>query len=483
MAGPDSADPKQLLSDLRQIAAVCQRLGIDLGKVSAMGQSIGGKGSGQGPFETQNQGHAQYHDGGGTGYTNMASGAIVGSAMASRMSVAARIRRGDKRGQLSPPEQGIADKIAEDELAMSRALVARARASTPEEKAGHQKMIDAMNGLKSKGSFGLPPASVVGTKKASPQAMKAKKSMWDAFGDKYQRRMTRMATLLSGAFMAEDAFFGSVDPYSGESRERKIGGWATGTAQTAMFLYATTAAHAIGAGAMAGWGGAKVAGRGFMMRALGRTAAAARGARMAAGAAGGPWGIAAAVVVEAGIVAGDLAMANSSRTKRMRYELGAAKEGWSPSIKPSLDSKGDIRKPKVHSPETKKFLDVAVEGMRDYYIDERGQRKERSWIGKSFQTSMSWIGWKGETTDKEAEWRMKQAAKAHESAGKKVAVGDYLGAMEQINRAKDAVPTRELQPFLWKDPVRYLKQLESSRISSRNWARSQQPRGASRTGD
>lgn len=465
------ADPKQLLNDLRQIAAVCQRLGIDLTRVAASGQTIGGKATG-GSFGTQNADHDVY-PGGGTGYVQAAGLATASSMTLSNASARQKAKYG----------KSIVD-IAKARKAMDEA------SDAAQKEAALKGFWDARKGYEEAASpiFGRgvkpPPPSKVGPKKASTQAMKAKKSIWDAFGDKYERRMTKVVTLLHGAFTAQDAFFGDFDPYSGESRGRKIGGWATNTAQTAMAMYAMTAGQAIGSGAMAGWRGANVAGRGFFMRTAGKTAAAARGARMAAGSAGGPWGLAAAAVVEAGIIASDIAMDNSSRSKRMRYSLGESKEGWSPSIKPQFDSKGDVRKPKVHSPETQKFIDLAAKGMQDYYIDERGQRKRRGPWGQAFQTaSHELLGWEGETTDKEMAWRQKEAFKAHESAKKKIVVGDYRGAMAQIERAKEAVPVKELQPFLWKDPVKFLKQLESSRISSRNWARSQQPRGASRTGD
>jgi len=468
MAG--EADPKQMLNDLRQIAAVCQRLGIDLTRVAAAGQSIGGKATG-GAFGTQNEGH-DVHPGGGTGYVQVAGLATASSIVLSKASARQKAKYGKSIVELGKARKAMAES-----------------SDTAQKETALKGFWDAQKGYEEAASpiFGRgvkpPSPSKVAPKKASAGAMKARKSIWDSFGDKYQRRMTRVVTLLHGAFTAEDAFFGDFDPYSGESRGRKIGGWATNMAQTAMTMYAITAVQAIGAGAMAGWGGAKVAGRGFFMRAGAKAAAAARGARMAAGSAGGPWGLAAAAVVEAGIIASDVAMDNSNRSKRMRYTLGETKEGWSPSIKPQLDSKGDVRKPKVHSPETQAFMDVGMEGMREFDIDERGQRKRRGIIGWTWQGLFASVGWGGDTLDKEMEYRQKEANKAHESAKKKIAVGDYMAAMAQIKRAKEAVPVKELQPFLWKDPVKFLKQLESSRISSRNWARSQQPRGASRAGD
>jgi hypothetical protein len=168
---------------------------------------------------------------------------------------------------------------------------------------------------------------------------------------------------------------------------------------------------------------------------------------------------------------------------KTKWELGALSEGFNPSIRPA-------RKPRVWKPEasaeaTFQFNRQAKWGSEMYWIDpETGERKERSFWGK-LKTRIPLLSGMGEAEAfaQEKEYRIKEAQKAHASATKKIDIMDWQGAIEDTQKAKKQIVVEELMPFFWKEPEKFLRAMESSRIAGRNWARSQQPRGASRTGD
>jgi hypothetical protein len=166
------------------------------------------------------------------------------------------------------------------------------------------------------------------------------------------------------------------------------------------------------------------------------------------------------------------------------YQLGAAKEGWSPTLRPGL--KPAAWKPAPLDAEAaRKFNFVAKWGSEMFWIDDKtGERKERGFWGK-LSTRLPFISGHGEAKAlaDEKEWRIKEAEKAHKSAIKKSEVMDWEGAIKETEKAKAMIVAEEAMPFFWKQPEKFLRAMESSRIAGRNWARSQQPRGASRSGD
>jgi len=266
--------------------------------------------------------------------------------------------------------------------------------------------------------------------------------------------------------MAYGALTDPVNEQAGETQLTKLGDAAIGTGKVMAFGEAMSA----GLVAKEAFSAARALGKG-------RAVSAVAGLRAA--------GPAAAAATAAILIMNEFSnvMDLKKEYNKTKFELGAMSEGFNPSIRPAR--KPAVWKPKSSEEATFQFNRQAKWGSEMYWINpETGERKERSFWGK-LATRLPLISGYGEAEAfaREKEYRIKEAKKAHESAVKKAKVMDWRGAKRDVEKAKKQIVVEELMPFFWKKPETYLRAMESSRIAGRNWARSQQPRGASRTGD
>lgn len=76
----------------------------------------------------------------------------------------------------------------------------------------------------------------------------------------------------------------------------------------------------------------------------------------------------------------------------------------------------------------------------------------------------------------------RQAPRIQE-ARESLSYGDAAMAERKFKEAADALRLGEDMPMMWRNPQKFFAEMESSRIASRNWARSQMSRAKIRTGD
>ena len=432
--GPDSADPKAILRDLQQLSLVAQKLGIDLQKTAAMGQTVAGQ-KGNGPTSIRET-HQANMPGGGTGYQNMAAGQIAGSVMAGSLPKLVQEYKDWKA-------KGFPNGFPGEQDATMRKFAADAAEGRP--------------GI-TPGPGGIP----TGTSSKKPGSKPGRHD----FGQAANRRFNRQFTTIHGLMMAYGALTDPVNEQAGETQLTKLGDAAIGTGKVMAFGEAMSA----GLVAKEAFSAARALGKG-------RAVSAVAGLRAA--------GPAAAAATAAILIMNEFSnvMDLKKEYNKTKFELGAMSEGFNPSIRPAR--KPAVWKPKSSEEATFQFNRQAKWGSEMYWINpETGERKERSFWGK-LATRLPLISGYGEAEAfaREKEYRIKEAKKAHESAVKKAKVMDWRGAKRDVEKAKKQIVVEELMPFFWKKPETYLRAMESSRIAGRNWARSQQPRGASRTGD
>jgi len=424
--GPDSADPKAILRDLQQLSLVAQKLGIDLQKTAAMGQTVAGQ-KGNGPTSIRET-HQANMPGGGTGYQNMAAGQIAGSVMAGSLPKLVQEYKDWK-------EKGFPNGFPGEQDATMRKFAADA----------------------AEGRGGIPTGT---------SSKKIRKPGRNDFGQAANRRFNRQFTTIHGLMMAYGALTDPVNEQAGETKLTKLGDAAIGTGKVMAFGEAMSA----GLVAKEAFSAARALGKG-------RAVSALAGLRAAGPAAS--WAAAALVIMN------DLenVMDLKKEYNKTKWELGALSEGFNPSIRPAR--KPAVWKPQASAEATFQFNKQAKWGSEMYWINpETGERKERSFLGK-LKTRIPYLSGMGEAAAfaREKEYRIKEAQKAHASATKKIEIMDWQGAIEDTQKAKKQIVVEELMPFFWKQPEKFLRAMESSRIAGRNWARSQQPRGASRSGD
>ena len=443
--GPDSADPKAILRDLQQLSLVAQKLGIDLQKTAAMGQTVAGQ-KGNGPTSIRET-HQANMPGGGTGYQNMAAGQIAGSVIAGSLPKMVKEYKDWK-------EKGFPDGFG----GQSAKEAARHRMKHGSSVAGR------------KWTDGYGEEHVV----AGTSSMKIRKPGRHDFGKAANRRFNEQFTTIYGLMSLYGALTDPVNEQAGETRLTKIGDAAIGTGR-AMAL-----GEAMSAGLVAkeAFSAARAAGKGKVAAAAAAGRAALPGAGMAA----------------AGLMIAyelDNVMDLKKEYNKTKWELGALSEGFNPSIRPAR--KPAVWKPQASDSVSSQFNEIAKRSSENYYIDPNtGERKERGFLGKlykgigrlPFGIRPLWSGKdEAEALAREKEYRIKEAQKAHASATKKIEIMDWQGAIEDTQKAKKQIVVEELMPFFWKQPEKFLRAMESSRVAGRNWARSQQPRGASRSGD
>ena len=503
MAGPDSVDPKQLLNDLRQIATVCQRLGIDLSKVAAMGQTIGGKGQGLGPYETQNPGHAAFHEGGGTGYTNMAAGAIVGSAVSAEHSKKAFANayakanatpRGDFGAMLkgvtpgSPESRGTTLAALEDMYANTPASATAARTNLAK-KIAQRKAAGATGALTGVGAGVGAGAGLVSPKKPSPRFM-------NQIADKATRRMIMTLLTVEGiesiATGAAGFLTEPLHELQGETWALRGAGVAVAGGKMASGLVTASVAMQMATNVSAAMRAAKGLG---MLAKFGRAAMAA-----------GPQ-IAILAAVEVANLAIDQAMTHAKTFNQMKYSLAIARQGRIGPLQGNFtDDAGYVHEAKV-APMTDEYVTARTKQFKDdadeYYIDDWGHRNKRSVVGWAWRKTLrgmdedtGWLGWmfiapvkianrwgRDAENKQVEEVNAKAAAESNKQGMQYAEFMDWDSAKQKFEQAKKVMVNEQDQSFAWKNPNVYLANMESARISGRNWARSQQPRGGDRTGD
>ena len=475
ITGPDSADPKQLLSDLRQIAAVCQRLGIDLSKVAAMGQTIGGKATGQGGVGFSNQDHASSHPGGGTGYQNMAAGQIIGSVMSDKMRNMGYGSNSSGRSNsikwLTKEGRLVDSPFGKEANSLKGNLAWRAVSEDILSRSGPDKVLSAGIGSRS-----------IDIRKQCSQDRMSRTGSYDPssrgramphnlFGDRYQKRMVRTFTTLHGVMTIKGALTDPIDEEKGETRMGKIGNWGVDVARMGIGAMEANAFLRVGTAMRRGWQtGSGLAGKGI--GALG-------GARLAAGRVAVPL-----MLAEAGVLVVSSAIDMDQIDRSASYQLAAAKNGWAPELRPSKTGE-KLKISPLSAEQTVEFMKSVERGRHAFWIDPvTGERKQRSSLMEAAHKLPFARIWNvGKEQKDEIEWRMKEASRLHESAKKKGELMDWTGAIQETREAKRLIVAKEAMPYFWKQPEEFLRSMEASRIAGRNWARSQQPRGGDRTGD
>lgn len=226
------------------------------------------------------------------------------------------------------------------------------------------------------------------------------------------------------------------------------------------------------------------------------------GALRAAKFAGPQIGIAvAAEVASAGI---SEAMDRYKFNEGFKVHMAAVHQGFMGDMHRGPDYIHGYRYPKIPIPLPAEAIDAMQAGLekdrREWYIDNYGRKQQRTMVQRSLfgaeekLGALSWLvpplkiwNWLGGSRDKEkmSEYKIKRAQAANEDAMKKAEILDWEGAKFRLKEARELYPEKaaDSMPFFWREPDKFLKTLEASRISARNWARSQQPRGGLRVGD
>ena len=465
----DSADPQEILNNLRQIAVVCQRLGIDLQKTAAMGVAIGGKATGSGGaggVGIQNPTHAPSHRGGGTGYDNLAAGGITGSTLSAQLSMQLRKVATDPLPNMNWEYTTRSGKVLYAPKADLASLPALAAYREMEAAKGGDvsNLSNVIRQEYEKNRF---------SKKGSIYHSSRRRAMpTNLFGGRAERKMIRAFTTLHGITTMYGALTDPVDEEKGETRSGKLQSWGVDVARMGVASAEVFAGMKTATAMRRGWqvGGPRIAGR-----AMG----AASGARLALGRVAAPL-----LLAEGALLVFSTAIDLAEVERSAQYTLRDARDGWSPELRPSKTG-AKPRRPPLSPEATRKFMESVEEDRYKYYIDPvTGERSRRSFLGEWWQRQafIRMIG-AGDKQRKEIEYRMKESKRLHESAEKKGQIMDWVGAINDITEAKKLIIAEEAMPFFWKNPQKYLRNMESARIASRNWARSQQPRGGDRTGD
>lgn len=432
--GPDSADPKAILRDLQQLSLVAQKLGIDLQKTAAMGQTVAGQ-RGNTPTSIRET-HQANMPGGGTGYQNMAAGQIAGSVMAGSLPKMVQEYK-DWKAKGFP--DGFGGQSAKE--------------------AARHRMKHGIDSA-APGPGGIP----TGTSSKKPGSKPGRHD----FGQAANRRFNRQFTTIHGLMQLYGALNEPVDESRGETRPSKV----VDAAFTVARGYALGEVMTGGMAAKGAYSAARAAG-------ATRTASVLKGA---------------ARLGRAGVLVGTVEVWNAGWESWKT--LGASK----PQLEDFADKLNAELRPKKFKDETieerrervsKKFkikqssadafTAAAFEDTIDWELDDNGKRiRKRSKWERLNPFRLFWLAGQIESEKKR---RMTVAAEAHASATKKAEIMDWRGAIEDTQKAKEMIVAEEAMPFFWKQPEKFLRAMESSRIAGRNWARSQQPRGASRSGD
>ena len=441
--GPDSADPKAILRDLQQLSVVAQRLGIDLQKTAAMGQTVAGQ---KGNTPTSDT-HKANMPGGGTGYTNMASGQIAGSVMFGSLP---KMVQDYKKWKDAGFPEGFGGQSAKN---AARHRLKQDLASD----AGRATLGITTPGTGGPGIPGGPPPSLKPSWKPSRTD----------FGQATSRKFNRQFTTIHGLYQLYGALTDPVNVYAGETRMSKIADAAVMTGKG--FVLAETAS-------------ATIVAKNIYSKSRATGASRSLSAGRAAGASVGTASVLTAATLALMVIESGFELAKIER--QTSYDLAKVKNGWNPELRPPKDGSVTAIKPVSHEANIA-FLKAVEEGRADYYIDPiTKKRTKRSFLGKRWQNFPVLRHWNlAKLQKEEIEWRLREANRLHESATKKAEVMDWRGAKREVDKAKEMIVAEEAMPFFWKKPETYLRAMESSRIAGRNWARSQQPRGASRTGD
>lgn len=502
----DSADPQQLLNDLRQIAAVCQRLGIDLGKVAAMGQTIGGKGTtGSSPLGTQNPDHQGVHPGGGTGYDQLGQLSALSGLMSTKGNL----------GNLSSKESQRINMLMKDIATANPGRNLTGMAEAISAGVGFQKAYGkgrfmewhAFENLKSSFRIGdevvRRPAMIKGIdsiKKLGSRIRSNAKigyAMTFIGGDRMNRRFGRMITTIHGLQQVYGALAGEVDYDAGETRAIKVADATASTFSIGMRIVQGTAMSRMVSEVPNAFRLGKNA---YRLVQAGRAASTARTLFAGAKAVAAPTGIGLAIVAatEAAIQGVTYAVESAkedNKSSRLLGKIASNLRGvahgedtttlkvddkvvaaWNKSIKSSVaehyyDADGN----KIKRGEwSRGALEIALNG---------GTKDDSGYVMKTI--AAAWAAWEGTPAmeAREKEQRAKDMSKYHKTAVEAVEFKGWKTVKENVRKAKEAVMLGDKAPFFWREPEKFLKNMESARIAGRNWARSQQPRGGSRTGD
>jgi hypothetical protein len=507
--GGDSADPRKILQDLQQLAAVCQRLGIDLAKVSAMGQTVSSGGKGPGNIGDQ---HSSQMPGGGTGYQNLGQGRIIGSTVSANMALKnawMQMKPQTFRGLMSEldkerstkymPDPGRLGWISNPQYAGGlRGWSHRAHGSTRgTEEDIYLSYSDEMVG------------QLVGQRKTQAQRREGKRIAWaqrksirKMFDDKVNRRMFSYHMISGMGGDLYNALSEPIDEANGETAAYRAVNTVGSQISKAGHIASSIAwAEA----AMASGRGLRVASKALWAGKLGK--AAVMGVRAAKYA--GPQAIV-ALGIDAALTVGGEVMdrwkdeneALMKAAKFRRSMKGEMHSQWTQEKNEKDNPTGYIYTTKTKPMDPKqvaKFEASVEEARNEFYVDSNGRKIRRNVFSRTIRNFDSattgwgwliapafkaWANWGvSEERDKERAARYEEAQKRHQSAMQKGQVMDWDGAKADIAKAKEALVSEELMPFFWKQPEVFLRQMEASRIAGRNWARAQQPRGASRTGD
>ena len=505
----DSADPQQLLNDLRQIAAVCQRLGIDLGKVAAMGQTIGGKGTtGSSPLGTQNPDHQGVHPGGGTGYDQLGQLSALSGLMSTKGNLDQLF---DRKARLSYPKALLA--------ALSNAKISGNQATFEAQAnaiGGVKSALMSGNPLSVKAAVGIYKSSlympggfetnfmannvyrnIKGIGTAIRSNAKLGYAMSFVGGDKMNRRFGRMITTIHGLQQVYGALAGEVDYDAGETRAIKVADATASTFSIGMRIVQATAMSRMVSEVPNAFRLGKNA---YRLVQAGRAASTARTLFAGAKAVAAPTGIGLAIIAatEAAIQGVTWAVESAKEDNKSNLLLGKIASNlrgvahgedtttlkvddkvvaaWNKSIKSSVaehyyDADGN----KIKRGEwSRGALEIALNG---------GTKDDSGYVMKTI--AAAWAAWEGTPAmeAREKEQRAKDMSKYHKTAVEAVEFKGWKTVKENVRKAKEAVMLGDKAPFFWREPEKFLKNMESARIAGRNWARSQQPRGGSRTGD
>lgn len=511
----DSADPKKIMQDLAQLAVVCQRLGIDLSKVSAMGQTIGG-GKASTPLQTQNQSHSSYHEGGGTGYTNLAMGALAGSRT-SIGSVASLPSRPSQNPLFNNLKYKIFDQQMFNDLDKGKILsgtrlhdsvVRTSRGeivegsiaynrTTPWKKVaqrwGEMDRGELTNpdGTPLGGQYSYsvstykPIAPLFGNRIKGPSmaynigagyglGVGSRSRFLDILKDKEQRKFMKFFMGIEGARAAYSLMTKKIDYANGETFWNNAAKEATSIVASGVMMASGSYIHTVVAPAVkaAFKTGASMAVGGYLTRGV---AGLTRAGSTVAGAAA-PVALAASAIY---VVSKAWDLNEEDLSSRSTLEkIKATTTG-------QMHVKKGANKFKLSEGGEYAFNAAVDQSQAMYYIDpETGERVERSGWSKWWYNRAFVRLWGRDADAKaEKEWRIKEANKMHESAQHKAQVLDWRGAKEDVAKARELIVVEEVMPFFWREPEKYLRSMEASRIAGRNWARAQQPRGGSRVGD
>lgn len=498
-----ASDPQQVLKDLQQLAAVARKLGIDLEKVSAMGQQVGGKAQpGTPQVGAQNRSHQAYHEGAGTGYSNLAAGAVAGSSMSARLS--------DRRMVFQSRE--------DRRLEMMQLAGIKPIPGLPNVKVLGLKLTEKRYGIdspqyaKMKERYFREAAEEELAKKNLPSKIRPKQM--SIMGHRAIIGAAGVALSIHNMGNMYGALIDEVDENAGETRTTKVVEsmlpMASGMAGVSAGSALLTGIQTFGIKKVAaGFRAARAVGIGRAARLARAGAGIGRGAMAAIGSAGPQ--IVAYLAVEAAVqtvstVIDEYKFANRSKRQVAEYVRKQRGPQESMRLHGGYESIEGLEYVKLAKPVDEKIVekwnDIARQKARDYYIDSDGRRQKRNIIARFARHVDAEIGAAGwamaplfklyawargwgyaKETEEMRKFDQKKATEAHEVAVKRSAVMDWRGAIEKVEEAKKLQTIEETQPFFWKQPEKWLRNMEAARMASRNWARSMQPRGADRTGD